>query len=344
MPSRKAHGSHETPAIVRDQSGASEWNSTDLAITAQSDSPDLFFIITNAANRTVTIHPAPEPTPRCIKDVCMVLRDLLGFGPNLSQKYRYEDKFYVFTLNITGFFQNQKIENRSKLQRNLLRLLEWINSRDLRLLRKRTCQIVDKPDLTYGQIQAHIVSRYSWTSALQYCNERLGGDRQSPILAKNSNTVQGNVTADEEKTTVALRKALREALGESGGDYLEQRAALAKNLDVVRQEMARNIGPAFNSYLASLPSKTYDEKKTLAKFINLELRKFGWAILCPRTSKLCAILANGGGQPGIGRFVLDTDAGNGKRQQTISSVKLPYLDLVAADLTRSVHSEPTLTR
>jgi hypothetical protein len=126
--------------------------------------------------------------------------------------------------------------------------------------------------------------------------------------------------------------------------YAQLREELAAHSDASRKKIAAVLEPALNAKAAMLPHATYDEKKTLAKWANAELRRFGLAIRCPRTGKACLLMGNPGGQPGKGRFVLEYTDESGKRHHPFTSVTLPHLELTLDDLTRASYRATTQGR
>jgi Ran GTPase-activating protein (RanGAP) involved in mRNA processing and transport len=120
-------------------------------------------------------------------------------------------------------------------------------------------------------------------------------------------------------------------------EYEARRRVLCTLTDAVREQVRRAMEPALNQRAAALPQGTYDEKKELAKWVNGELRRFGLAIRCK--GKRCFLMGNPGGQPGIGRFVLEYTDDQGKRHHPLTSVTLPHLELMLDDLERTAFGE-----
>lgn len=140
----------------------------------------------------------------------------------------------------------------------------------------------------------------------------------------------------------ALRKA-QEAIDSATRslplDFAARRAALIELHDAVREAVVRALEPVLNEHVASLPHSTYEEKKTLAKWVNAELRRVGLAIKCPKTGHPCLIVATTGNRPTVGRFVLDYTDEQGKRRHPISWSVLPQLELTLDDLSRVPYGE-----
>ncbi len=142
----------------------------------------------------------------------------------------------------------------------------------------------------------------------------------------------------------ALQEAMGEVVRHLPEDYDARRAALAEMFDTCRQQVAAGLEPAFNAKAKDTPHDTYEDKKTLAKWVNAELRRFGLAIWSPRTGDRCFLMGNPGGTPGAGRFVLEYTDKQGKRQHPLTSVSLPHLDLMPDEMTRAPYGERTRER
>ncbi|MFO0858350.1 MAG: hypothetical protein U0640_13460 [Phycisphaerales bacterium] len=123
------------------------------------------------------------------------------------------------------------------------------------------------------------------------------------------------------------------------GEYSTLRSRLDAMFDHTRQDLARQLAPALQKEALSRPHETYDQKKSLAKWINGELRRYGLAIRCPRTGQPSLLLANAGGVAGIGRFHIEHTDSAGKRHRSVTSVTLPPLDLMTDDLSRAPYGE-----
>jgi hypothetical protein len=116
---------------------------------------------------------------------------------------------------------------------------------------------------------------------------------------------------------------------------LEQLAAayqrVAAEIDVSRKDTAARLQPHLNAYVKVLPQATYEEKHTVAKWINAELRPRGMALKCPNTDVASLVQAESGDYPEVGRFQFFHLEG-GKQVRTASRTTLPDLELMPADL------------
>jgi hypothetical protein len=133
--------------------------------------------------------------------------------------------------------------------------------------------------------------------------------------------------------------ALKEALGDLPAEYDALRDSLGKMSEVFRVSLAEKLEPALNARAATMPQETYEDKKTLAKWINAELRRLGLAIKDPKTGKPCHLVGDSGNKPGIGRFMLNYTEDAGKLVHTVTSVTLPPLTLMPDDLSRAPYGE-----
>ena len=64
-----------------------------------------------------------------------------------------------------------------------------------------------------------------------------------------------------------------------------------------RQALAGELGPALRKHAEGMPQATYAGKKTLVRWVNAELRRFGVAIRCPKTGCASAMVADRGDDP-----------------------------------------------
>jgi hypothetical protein len=97
-----------------------------------------------------------------------------------------------------------------------------------------------------------------------------------------------------------------------------------------RRALARRLEEALNQQVDGMPATTYDDKRTLARWVNAELRRFGLALVCPKTRRPSVLLADPGGTPGVGRFQFQSESPEGRKVRAYSSATLPRLELTAA--------------
>jgi len=137
----------------------------------------------------------------------------------------------------------------------------------------------------------------------------------------------------------SLREVIEAVVKALPVEYPKRRAELARLNDEFREHLARALEPSLNAELSLLPQASYEDKKTLAKWVNAELRQIGLAIRCPKTGKPCHILANKGHDPVRGRFQLEYTDIDGQRRRTVSSAELPALALMPDDPSRAEYGE-----
>jgi hypothetical protein len=94
--------------------------------------------------------------------------------------------------------------------------------------------------------------------------------------------------------------------------------------------MARRLEEALNQHVGGMPAATYDDKRAIARWVNAELRRFGLALVCPKSRRPAVLLADPGGIPGAGRFQFQSETPEGRKVRAYSSATLPRLELTAA--------------
>ncbi len=119
-------------------------------------------------------------------------------------------------------------------------------------------------------------------------------------------------------------------LGSLSDDYDELTSALSDAESRFRRSLIKRLEPALNSKLKERPHGTYEQKKSLAKWSNDELRRFDLAIKCPKTGEPSLLLVMTGKHPEIGRFVIEHKDDEGKRIRSVTSVELPEIELMEA--------------
>ena len=99
----------------------------------------------------------------------------------------------------------------------------------------------------------------------------------------------------------------------------------------IKLQVAAHLQPKLNAEAHAMPHGTYEEKKTLAKWVNDELRRFDLAIKCPKTGQPSILLVGSGNHPEIGRFMIEHKTPEGKRVRPVNTPELPQLDLMEAN-------------
>lgn len=142
------------------------------------------------------------------------------------------------------------------------------------------------------------------------------------------------VVQDREETSEILERV--SAFGASLPPSFSGRRQAMHALSLgVRREIAKAIQESLTTHLATMPQESYGEKKSLAKWVNAELRALGLAIRDPKTGRPCLLVGDPGNRPEQGRFLLDYVDESGSRVHAMTSVALPPLVLMPDDLSRA---------
>jgi hypothetical protein len=166
----------------------------------------------------------------------------------------------------------------------------------------------------------------------------LNVDIHEPIKSGRPQSVSKKEIADRLET---LHRELNDIVQDLPANYSAQREKLLNLTDAVRIGVAKILGPLLNSHIATLPQATYEEKKTLAKWINSELRSFGLAIRLPGCEYPCCVVATTGRNPSVGRFALDYTDEHGRQHHPRSCNTVPPLELMLSEFRRIPHRQRT---
>lgn len=112
--------------------------------------------------------------------------------------------------------------------------------------------------------------------------------------------------------------------GSQPGGYLVLAKALEESSHAFRSELASRLEPALKDHVQAMPHDTYDEKKTLVKWVNDELRRFDLAIKSPKTGRAASLVVKTGNDPEAGIFQVRGSDDSGK-EQTFSTPNLSLL-------------------
>lgn len=118
----------------------------------------------------------------------------------------------------------------------------------------------------------------------------------------------GHHSLEEYPVVVAWQKALHEAV-----DLL----------------VISKLEPVLNSRLAAMPQRTLEEKQTLCRWVNAELRSLKYSIKCPKTGLPAILHAVKGHKPDEGRFQIELLGGELGRRRTKTFQVLFPLEFVA---------------
>ncbi len=127
-------------------------------------------------------------------------------------------------------------------------------------------------------------------------------------------------------TAPLLKKLVQLLSKEERGSYDKTATRLKEARDVFHECVALQLQDPLNEEFHSMPSATLEEKKTLVKWVNNELRSFGVAIRCPNTDKASSLAAGPLNSGDAGRFRL-FPIGDSQRR-TFNSTQLFDLKLV----------------
>jgi hypothetical protein len=114
----------------------------------------------------------------------------------------------------------------------------------------------------------------------------------------------GRVQSASKKEIADRLEIFRQAMDGIAGvlptDYASRQQVLVKLSDIAREGVAKLFQDSLNSQAKILPQATYEDKKTLTKWINGELRKIGGiGIKCPNSGEACIIVATTGDERNI---------------------------------------------
>ena len=111
------------------------------------------------------------------------------------------------------------------------------------------------------------------------------------------------------------------------GDYEAVRNAFQDVHDVFTEMLARYFAPALNEYLSGADVSSIQKKQSLASRVNEDLRNLGLAVKCPLTGSPASLVGQNTNNVGDGRFRMEA-LGRGPKRLTMTTKKLPYLELV----------------
>jgi hypothetical protein len=128
----------------------------------------------------------------------------------------------------------------------------------------------------------------------------------------------------------AWRQALRELFAKLPKNYPEATAAAEEIRHTFHTELAAAIQPPLNAHLKTMPRETYQEKQSLASWVNGELHnRLGLTIRCPLTGRQAILVADvRDSESQASRFRLEVHEGRRKERTYTSTAKLPELELM----------------
>lgn len=172
-----------------------------------------------------------------------------------------------------------------------------------------------------------MISLLTLTPALQIDIDSL--DRQGLLFCQNQ-TCHGLVQSDTKDSLelAEFRKSVRTCLGASGRSYSEIRSNAHDLLRVAREEIANTIGPSLNESISRMGQDNYEERKSVANWVNNELRLLCLGVKHPTNNRPSRVYAN---PTNGGRFQFAFLEDTGIRHILGSRAKLEQLQLTPMD-------------
>jgi hypothetical protein len=94
---------------------------------------------------------------------------------------------------------------------------------------------------------------------------------------------------------------------------------------VFLEELAARLEHPMNEFLRHQPQQTYEDKKSLMRWLHSELDSLNLGIVCPRTSLVGYLAGNKGHHPERGQFRLYVPRSDGTLRVTLCPDQLPPL-------------------
>lgn len=152
-----------------------------------------------------------------------------------------------------------------------------------------------------------------------------------PMKSRSAPDGQAVTPASEVTQLRTAWEAATEALLKTLPDGYRPLTGKLADIDrIFRGALAKRLEEALNQQVSTMPAARYDDKRVVARWVNAELRRFGLALVCPKTRRPSVLLADPGGTPGIGRFQFQSETPEGRKVRAYSSALLPRLELTAA--------------
>lgn len=113
--------------------------------------------------------------------------------------------------------------------------------------------------------------------------------------------------------------------------YPERFDALVQISNQVHARLAALLQPALQDHLQTCPQATLAEKRALASWVNGQLHELGLAVRCPVTGRPAHFLVDRRDTTtDYCRFRLEVTADDGRKRRTLSSARLPTIELMKA--------------
>ena len=131
-----------------------------------------------------------------------------------------------------------------------------------------------------------------------------------------------------------LEKKAQGAATTASDGYQAKAADLSGITHNYMAKLAKELEPALNAHVQSMPQETHEDKKEVASWVTKELRRFDLAIKCPKTGHPAILFTIPDYQPGVGRFVVEHKTPEGKRVRAFTPIRVSQLELMEAPTRR----------
>jgi hypothetical protein len=171
---------------------------------------------------------------------------------------------------------------------------------------------------------------------------REGGNSSNKPVARDSTKNYGDpgpktvekdqgVTGREKDTRSDRTKVerIKELLNENAPEaFAKTYAKVAEVMLLTRREMAERLSGPLSAKVHRMPQETYEQKKSIASWVNSTLREVGLAIRCPKTGRPAILIADIRNSPeDSSRFRLEITDEDGRKVRTWTGSNLTDLEL-----------------
>jgi len=114
-----------------------------------------------------------------------------------------------------------------------------------------------------------------------------------------------------------------------GKDYAALYQSLVDATHRFKAEIARQLEPALNAVVRSMPCSTLQDKQDIAVWVNQQARDLGLAVKSEKTQSPGVLFADlKDRQSNAARFRIDARGDDGRKVRSFLSYDLPYLELI----------------
>lgn len=131
----------------------------------------------------------------------------------------------------------------------------------------------------------------------------------------------------QEYRRARIAELCKELFSVAGDNYDTDLAHCRRASALFHQLLAESLSPSFNRHIAESHASSLQEKKSLARQTNSQLRDLDLVIVCPKTRQASLLQAVAERDPERGRFQLRLVAGEQRRRRTVTTSVLPELSL-----------------